>query len=196
MTFLLSLLGIGKNVLGWLTAGVKYLFAAWYRIALAVALAAFLWAYMGWTAADKRAMKYKRTAEVEMSLRIANEVAYKDAQKVAADLNKKQVESIKSQYAAIAEKSEIDYEKRLADNKLAISNWMRRQALGRAAGEGGAGSPAEVREEVAGTEAVPVIPRGFALVPESDLDKTADIQATLAALQQAVIEVMAVDTNK
>ena len=102
MTFLLSLLGIGKNVLGWLTAGVKYLFAAWYRIALAVALAAFLWAYMGWTSADNRAAKWKRTAEVEMSLRIANEVAYKDAQKVAAEMNRRQVEKAEQQRKELA----------------------------------------------------------------------------------------------
>jgi len=185
MTFLLSLLSIGKNVMGWLTAGVKYLFAAWYRIALAVALAAFLWAYMGWTAADKRAVKWKRTAEVEMSLRIANEVAYKDAQKVAADLNKKQVESIKSQYAAIAEKSEIDYEKRLAANKLAINNWLRSRTIEGITSRPRTGPASEVQSETSGTEAMPVIPRGFVIVPESDLDKTADIQATLAALQEA-----------
>lgn len=192
----LSLLGIGKNLLSWLTAGFKWIFASCERVAIALLLALALYLYVDRSSALASAAKWKRTAEVEMALRISNETAYKNAQSIAADMNKRQVAAIKDRYDAIAEKSEIDYEKRLADNKLALNNWMRRQALGRSAGEAGASSPAEVRAETAGTEALPVIPRGFALVPESDLEKTADIQATLAALQQAVIQVMAVDTNK
>jgi len=163
--------------MGWLTAGVKYLFAAWYRIALAVALAAFLWAYMGWTAADKRAVKWKRTAEVEMSLRIANEVAYKNAQKVAADLNKKQVESIKSQYAAIAERTEDEYEKRLADNRAALRQWMRTKAAPGIAQSTGASSAATVPAEV-----VPAAAQTEFLVGAEDLEIASDNYSQLVAL--------------
>lgn len=170
---------IAKSVLGgWLTkigAAISWLFKAWYRIVIALLLATCLWCYMGWTAADKRAVKWKRTAEVEMSLRIANEVAYKDAQKVAADLNKKQVESIKSQYAAIAEKSEIDYEKRLADNRAALRQWMRAKAAPGIAQSTGASSPATVPRE-------PVQDPTEAVVPISDLEIAADNYSQLISL--------------
>jgi preprotein translocase subunit SecF len=175
VTFLLSLLGIGKNVMGWLTAGFKWIFAVWYRLAIAVLLAACLWLYVGKASETKRADKFKRTAEVEMSLRIANEVAYKDAQKVAADLNKKQVESIKSQYAAIAEKSEIDYEKRLADNRAALRQWMRAKAAPGIAQSTGASSTATVSGE-------PVQDPTEAVVPISDLEIAADNYSQLVSL--------------
>lgn len=123
--------------------------------------------------------------EKERAAHITTKVGYANAQLVAAELNRHQVAAIKRRYDAIAEKSEIEYEKRLASNKLALNDWMRRQALGRPTESTGAGSATQVQSEAAGTEAVPVIPRGFVIVPESDLDKTADIQATLAALQEA-----------
>ena len=171
----LSLLGIGKNLLSWLTAGFKYLFAAWYRIALAVALAAFLWAYMGWTSADNRAAKWKRTAEVEMALRISNEVAYKNAQAIAADMNRKQVAAIKERYDAIATETENEYEKRLADNRAALRQWMRGKAAPSIAQSTGAGSAATVS-----TEVVPGATE--ALVPVSDLEIAADNYSQLTAL--------------
>lgn len=173
----LSLLGIGKNALSWLTAGFKWLFAVWYRVALAVALAAFLWAYIGWTAADKRAVKWKRTAEVEMSLRIANEVAYKNAQKEAADLNKKQVENIKAQYAAIAERTEDEYEKRLADNRASLRQWMQARTIERPAKGTGTSSAAAMSPE-----AVPGAAQTEFLVSATDLEIASDNYSQLVSL--------------
>jgi len=97
------------------------------------------------------------------------------AQKVAADLNKKQVESIKSQYAAIAEKSEIDYEKRLADNRRSLALWLRSKGSPSQAGSTGAGSPATVSGE-------PVQDPTEAVVPVSDLEIAADNYSQLISL--------------
>lgn len=177
MTFLLSLLGIGKNALGWLTAGFKYLMAAWYRIVIALLLAACLWLYVGKASETKRADKFKRMAESEMSLRIANEVAHKDAQKVAADLNKKQVESIKSQYAAIAERTEDEYEKRLADNRRSLALWMQARTIERAPKGTGTGSTAPMSPE-----AVPGAAQTEFLVGAEDLEIASDNYSQLAAL--------------
>jgi hypothetical protein len=171
----LSLLGIGKNLMGWLGAGFKWIFASGERIAIALALSLCLWLYVGKSSALASAAKWKRTAEVEMSLRIANEVAYKKAQDEAADLNKKQVDSIKSQYAAIAEKEEREYEKRLADNRAALRQWMRAKAAPGIAQSTGAGSPATMPGELVQdpTEAV---------VPISDLEIAADNYSQLISL--------------
>jgi hypothetical protein len=172
---------IDKSVIGgWLTkigAAISWLFKAWYRIVIALLLAACLWCYIGWTAADKRAVKWKRTAEVEMSLRIANEVAYKKAQDEAADLNKKQVESIKSQYAAIAERTEDEYEKRLADNRAALRQWMRTKAAPGIAQSTGASSPATVSAEV-----VSGASQTEFLVGAEDLEIASDNYSQLVAL--------------
>ena len=198
MIWALRLLGIGGKLMAWGRSAFEWLTGAWYRIVIAMLLGACIWLYVGKSSALASAAKWKRTAEVEMALRISNEVTYKNAQEVAADLNRKQVAAIKERYDAIAEKSEIDYEKRLASNKLALNDWMRRQAqaTGRS-GEGiGAGSATEVQTDSTGTEAVPVIPRGFVIVPESDLDKTAVIQATLAALQEAARAIEATKPNE
>jgi hypothetical protein len=127
----LSLLGIGKNVLGWLTAGVKYLMAAWYRIVIALLLAACLWLYVGKSSETKRADKFKRMAESEMSLRIANEVAYKDAQKVAAEIHKRKI----ADYEERERNHAITTDKTIRNNvNLALAGLRARQATERLAG--------------------------------------------------------------
>ena len=191
---------IAKSVLGgWLSkisAAIQWLFKAWYRLAIAALLAACIWLYVGKSSALASAAKWKRTAEVEMALRISNEVAYKNAQAIAADMNRKQVAAIKERYDAIAEKSEIDYEKRLASNKLAINNWLRSRTIAGLTEGSRTSTASEVQSEASGTEALPIIPRGFVIVPESDLDKTAVIQATLAALQEAARAIEATKPNE
>ena len=192
----LNLLGIGKHVLGWVSGAFKWLFAKWYRVALLVSLTAFLWAFTGKLSETKRADRNAEIAKSEKKLRIANEVAYKNAQKVAADLNQHQIKAIKERYDAIAEKSEIDYEKRLASNKLAINNWLRSRTIAGLTEGSRTSTASEVQSEASGTEALPIIPRGFVIVPESDLDKTAVIQATLAALQEAARAIEATKPNE
>lgn len=170
---------IAKSVLGgWLTKisdAFKWLFKAWYRLVIAALLAACLWLYVGKTSALAKADKWKRTAEQEMSLRIANEVAYKNAQKAAADLNKKQVESIKAQYAAIAEKESREYETRLADNRRSLALWLRSKAPPSASsGTGTSASPAMPGE--------PVQDPTEALVSVADLEIAADNYSQLVSL--------------
>jgi len=62
MTFLLSLLGIGKNLLSWLTAGIKWIFADIHRIAIAVLLGACIWLYVGKASETRRADKQTEVA--------------------------------------------------------------------------------------------------------------------------------------
>lgn len=171
----LSLLGIGKNLLSWLTAGAKWLFAVWYRLAIAALLAVCLWLYVGKSSALASAAKWKRTAEVEMALRISNEVAYKKAQQVAADMNKRQVAAIKERYDAIATETENEYEKRLADNRAALRQWMRAKAAPSIAQSTGAGSAAQMSGE-------PVQDPTEALVPVADLEIAADNYSQLVSL--------------
>lgn len=147
MGIALSLLGIGKNLLGWLTAGAKWLFAVWYRLAIAALLAACLWLYVGKSSALASAAKWKRTAEQEMSLRIANEKAYKDAQRVAEDMNRHQVAAIKQRYDAIATETENEYEKRLADNRASLRQWMQARAVVRPPESAGTSGAAPVSAE-------------------------------------------------
>jgi len=62
VTFLLSLLGIGKNLLSWLKSGIKWLFGAWERIVIAALLAACLWLYVGKASETRRADKMATVA--------------------------------------------------------------------------------------------------------------------------------------
>lgn len=172
---------VAKSVLGgWLSkigAAIQWLFKAWYRIVIALLLGACIWFYVGWTSADNRATKWKRTAEQEMSLRIANEVAYKKAQKEAADLNRKQVAAIKERYDAIATETENEYEKRLADNRAALRQWMRTKAAPGIAQSTGTSGPAEMPgEPVQGAEKTEF------LVSAEDLEIAADNYSQLTAL--------------
>lgn len=189
---LFSLLGIGKNVMGWLTAGVKWIFAAWERVIIAALLAGCLWLYVDNVSegrradkAEERAAKYKRTAEVEMSLRIANEVAYKKAQDEAADLNRKQIESIQNRYKEIAEQSEKAYEKRLTDSRAVVDKFVRTQANFSPAKSAGTGSTAQVQPEATGAGEMPIVPEGFILLPVNEAYMIAGAYDKLAALQDA-----------
>ena len=53
---------------------------------------------------------------------------YEGAQLAAIEINKAKVAQIESEYAAISEKAESDYEKSIADNRAALERWMRNQA--------------------------------------------------------------------
>lgn len=175
MIWALRLLGIGGKLMAWGRSVFEWLTGAWYRIVIALLLAACIWCYVGWTSADNSAAKWKRTAEVEMALRISNEVAYKKAQQVAADMNKRQVAAIKERYDAIATETENEYEKRLADNRAALRQWMRAKAAPSIAQSTGAGSAAQMSGE-------PVQDPTEALVPVADLEIAADNYSQLVSL--------------
>ena len=171
----LNLLGIGKHLLGWVSGAFKWLFAKWYRVALLVSLTAFLWAFTGKLSETKRADRNAEIAKSEKKLRIANEVTYRNAQKVAADLNRHQIKAIKERYDAIATETENEYEKRLADNRAALRQWMRTKAAPSIAQSTGAGSSTEMPAQV--------VPRAEeALVPVADLEIAADNYSQLVSL--------------
>lgn len=107
---------------------------------------------------------------------------YESAQVAAVEINKAKVAQIERQYAAIAEKSEIDYEKRIADNRVALGRWMRQQANKGNAPSAGTGKAAPVSSEV-------VPDAEAAIVPVSDLEIVADAYAQLDALIIWALEV-------
>lgn len=111
---------------------------------------------------------------------------YESAQVAAMEINKAKVAQIERQYAAIAKKSEIDYEKRIADNRAAFGRWMRNQANKGNTSSTGASKAAPVSSEVvSGTET--------AIVPVADLEIVADAYAQLDALREWALEIGRVD---
>lgn len=63
MGIALSLIGIGKNILGWIAAGVKWLFAAWERIVIFALLAAVVWFWHGKGVETRRADKWAEASQ-------------------------------------------------------------------------------------------------------------------------------------
>ena len=111
---------------------------------------------------------------------------YEAAQVAAIEINKARVAQIESEYAAISEKAESDYEKRIADNRASLDRWMRNQANKGNTSSTGASEAAPVPgEAVSGTET--------AIVPISDLEIVADAYAQLEALRLWALEVGKVD---
>lgn len=107
---------------------------------------------------------------------------YEGAQLAAAQINKAKVAQIERDYAAIAEKSEIEYEKRIADNRAALGRWMRSQASKRDTSRAGASQATPMSgEAMSGTET--------AIVPISDLKIVADAYAQLDALRAWALDV-------
>ena len=112
----------------------------------------------------------------EKSAHIATKLDYADAQKKSAEINRSKVAQIERDYATIAEKSEIEYEKRIADNRAALDRWVRSQATKRDTSSAGASPAATMSAEpLQGTET--------AIVPISDLEIVADAYAQLDALR-------------
>ena len=111
---------------------------------------------------------------------------YEAAQVAATEINKAKVAQIEREYAAIAEKSERNYDALLSDNRMAVSKWMRQQASKRDTSSAGTGEAAPMPGEiVSGAET--------AIVPVSDLEIVADAYAQLDALRQWALEVGKVD---
>ena len=111
---------------------------------------------------------------------------YEGAQLAAVEINKARIAQIESEYAAISEKAESDYEKRIADNRASLNRWMRSQASKGNTSSTRASEAASVPGEVvSGAET--------AVVPISDLEIVADAYAQLEGLRQWALEVGKVD---
>ena len=175
---------------------MMWLLSAWggfkrlLRIALAYPLQAALiallclsaWLY--WSKQNVRETVAKREATIAQM---------QQASKIATAAAKANAQRVKDEYERISENAKKDYAVRLADNRAAIERWKLQNRRGAASQIDSTAAP-KVSGGIAGAEALPVVPRGFVLLPESDLDKTADIQATLAALQEAARKAMSVET--
>lgn len=150
-------------------------FIPYLRLAPYAAIAVFaLLAAVQWQSAKHWEKRY-----------IASEKAvaqYEVGQIAAAEINKARVAQIEREYAAIAEKSEKDYEDRIADNRATLDRWMRSQGSKRNTKDTGASQAAPVSGEVvSGAET--------AIVPISDLEIVADAYAQLDALRAWALEV-------
>ena len=107
---------------------------------------------------------------------------YEAAQVAAVEINKARIAQIESKYAAIAEKSERNYDALLSDNRMAVSKWMRQQAnKGNTSSTGASESAPVPSEVVSGAET--------AIVPVADLEIVADAYAQLDALRAWALEV-------
>jgi hypothetical protein len=131
--------------------------------------------------ADKLANANATIAQMEQASEDAKAAALANAQRV------------KDEYERISDNAKKDYADRLADNRASIERWKLQNRRG-STSQIDSAAAAEVSSGIVGAETMPFIPTGFVLLPESDLDKTADIQATLAALQEAARKVIAVET--
>ena len=172
MTFLLSMLGIGKNLLSWLTAGVKWIFADIHRIAIAVLLGVCIWLYVGKAAETARADKQTEVAAKWESAYVLVIEAQRLAT-IAAEKNKARVEA---EYQEINNEAEQDYERRIADSRAALQRFLHKNS-GSAASQGDSTSKPEMP--------APTVPEAAqALVPVriEDLGIAADNYAQLTAL--------------
>lgn len=154
-------------------------FAPYLRLAPYVAIALFaILAAVQWQNAKHWQKRYVASEKTV--------ARYEGAQLAAVEINRAKVAQIERDYAVIAEKSEIDYEKRIADNRAALNRWMRFKASGSDTSSTGASEAAPVPGEVvSGTET--------AIVPISDLEIVADAYAQLDALRAWALEVGKVD---
>ncbi len=175
MGIALSMLGIGKRIMGWLSEGVRWLFKAWYRIAIAVLLMLGAYLLLANISLRNQVKHWQTRYTVEATAHITTKVDYANAQQVAADINKRQVARIESEYAAIAEKSEKSYEKRLAGNRASLAKFLRSKTAKGAPEGTGTGSTAEMPGE-------PLQASETAIVPVADLETVADSYAQLDAL--------------
>ena len=115
----LSLLGIGKNLLSWLTAGVKWIFADIHRIAIAVLLGVAVWLYVGKQAETLRADKMTTVAAKWESAY----VLVIEAQRLATIAAEKNKARVIEEYRKVNEYAEKDYALRLADSRSALERW-------------------------------------------------------------------------
>lgn len=185
----MKLFGFGKTLLSWGRSALRWIVSDWRHILIALVS---LFAAYQWLEAGKYQRAHERavTSLERANKTIADMKAASEAAKQSAIANAARV---KAEYERIADNAKITYGRALADNRASVERWKlqnRRSATGKV----DSATATEISTGTVGAETLPIIPIGFALLPESDLDKIADIQATLYALQQAAREVERVQT--
>jgi hypothetical protein len=102
LSFGLSLLGIGKSIMAWLSAAFGWLFKRWYRVAIAALCVVVMVLTFVNISLRGQVAHWRERYTVEATAHIKTRVNYANAQKVAADMNKKQVEVTENKRKEIA----------------------------------------------------------------------------------------------
>jgi hypothetical protein len=189
LTLGLKALGIGKTLLAWGRSALGWIFKDWRHVLIAVLSLFAAYNYIGASKWQSRAERALATVEVRDKT-IADMTATSEVAKQAALANAKRVEL---EYKEIADNAKITYDRTLADNRATVDRWLRQNNRG-ATGQTDSTAATKIPTGIAGAETLPIVPRGFVLLPATDLPLMADIQATLYALQQAAREVERVHT--
>jgi inorganic triphosphatase YgiF len=179
---LFSLGGLFKRALTAVTSDWRY---------VVIAILSLFTAY-NYTSANKWQARHEK-AQAALSKQdkvIADIAVASEAAKQAAVANAKRVEL---EYKEIAYNAEITYNRAIADNRLTVERWLRKNNRG-ATDKINSATPTKIPTGITESEAMSKLPGGFVVLPESDLSKIVDIQATLYALQQAAREVESVST--
>ena len=177
MIWALKLLGIGKTILGWLKAGLRWCLSDWRHaviVAFGVAALIFHLSSNKWQARTEKAL-----ATVEARDRTIAD--FKEAQEKAtlfAKAEKARIEALNERKAdearQLEKKLRSDYDSRLA-------RWLQNNR--RATGQADLSSAGETAERAIGEGAVADIPATHAIVPIADLELSAQAFAKLEALQ-------------
>jgi hypothetical protein len=172
LSFAISLLGIGKNLLSWLTAGVKWIFADIHRIAIAMLLGVCVWLYVGKQAETRRADKMTTVAAKWESAY----VLVIEAQRLATIAAEKNKARVIAEYREINDEAEQDYERRIADSRAALQRWLRKNNTGSRAESDSPASTNLPKSPLPATENTEF------LVTRKDLEIVAENHAQLLAL--------------
>ncbi len=186
MGIALSMLGIGKRVMGWLSAGFKWIFADIHRLLIAALLCVCVWFYIGW-GVEATTSETRRVALVAAKQAISD---MKAANKQATEFAEAEKRRIETENERKAENAKRDYETRLASVNGNLARWMRDNA--------NRASQADMPRASEGTSG-PVDPGGAPELPERyavtgrDLELTAQAFAKLEAVQGYLASIQATE---
>jgi hypothetical protein len=183
-----KLLGIGRWIWSAIRSAIRWAMSDWRHLVIVAVSLFAAYNYIGASKWQGRAEKALATIEARDKT-IADMTAASEAAKQAALANAARV---KAEYERIEANAKITYDRALADNRATVDRWLQNRRG--ATGQADSAPATEISTGIAGTETMPQLSSGFVILPESDLGKIADIQATLYALQQAAREVERVQT--
>ena len=172
LSFALSLLGIGKRVMGWLSAAIKWIFADIHRIVIALLLGFCVWLYVGKASEARRADKMTVAARKwETSY-----VLMVDANRIATEKAKANVKRVADEYERIGNEAEKDYADSLAANHSALERWKLQNRRSAASQDNSATGPEMP------TNPMPETTEAVFSVRGEDLEIAADNYSQLVAL--------------
>lgn len=184
--------GWGKSLMAMIGAGLRWLFAEWYRpvIAALAILVIFLWLSLG----DMTKQRDDEHAALvdEQKAHATTVQFYTDAAIIAEQRAKENAARVTAEYAAAAKGASDENARLRADFDRRLAGFLRARPATAAANPGGAEAT-----DLPGSTALPAGPMpdaGTALVPVTDLERCAAAYAQLIALIGYVQTTAAVDT--